>query len=124
MPIVKNITDMIQKYSTKYDGANVTTTLTAVKPLMELRYESAMAVIYNVQEIVRSVLSESGVPTGQWAPYMAFGEMLAKLTFSHKGLTLQKEISGRKAYFVTAYKCDPKVIDSIVQTFLGSVPPY
>jgi len=124
MPIVKSLADMERKYYTKYDGANVTARLTAVKSIMDARYEGAVSTIYNVVETVRDVLSSEGVPTGQWAMYMSFGQIIAKLTFSHKNLTLQKEIAGVKNYFVTAYKADPAVLDKIVTAILGIVPPY
>jgi len=124
MPIVKRLQDMHEKYYLKYDGTNVTTTLTAVKSIMGARYEGAQSVIYNVVETVRGILSDQGVPTGLWATYISFAEILAKLTFSHKGQTLQKEVSGVKNYFVTAYEADPSVLDRIIEAVLGTVPPY
>ncbi|RLG59003.1 hypothetical protein DRN86_04915 [Candidatus Geothermarchaeota archaeon] len=124
MPIVKRLDDMHKKYELKYDGTNVTNRLTAVEELKNARFEAASSVIYNVVETVRDILSEEGVPTGLWAKYIAFGEIVAKLTFSHKGLTLQKEISGVKSYFQTAYNADPAILDRIVEAVLGVVPPY
>ena len=124
MPIVKRIQDMYEKYYTKYDGANVTTTFTAVRELMYARYEGAQSVIYNVVETTRDILAEEGVPTGLWAIYMAFAQIIASKTFSHKDKTLQTEISGVKNYFITAYKADPKILDRIVEAVLGILPPY
>jgi len=124
MPIVKRLGDMRTKYELKYDGTNVTNRLTAVKSIMDARYETAVSAIYNAVEVARNILSEEGVPTGQWAPYIAFAEMVAKAMFSHSGLTLQKEVSGIKSYFVTAYKCDAKVLDRIIEALIGAVPPY
>ena len=124
MPIVKTLKDMHQKYYLKYDGGNVTTRLTAVKDLMDARYEGATSVIYDVVERVRDILSEEGVPTGLWAKYLSFAQILAKLTFSHKGATLQKEASGVKNYFITAYKADPAILDRIIEVVIGVIPPY
>jgi len=124
MPTVKSLVDMHRKYDIKYDGTNVTTTFTAMKPLMEVRYEAGSAVIYNIVERVRDILSSEGVPTGLWATYLSFAEIIARMTFSHKDLTLQKEISGIKAYFTTAYKADTTILNKIVQAVLGTVPPY
>jgi len=124
MPIVKSLKDMRIKYETKYDGANVTTRLTAVKPIMDARFEAGSAPIYNAVETARNILSEEGVPTGLWAPYIAFAEVIAKTMFSHSGLTLQKEVSGIKSYFMTAHKCDPKILDRIIESLIGAVPPY
>jgi len=124
MPIVKRFQDMKAKYEKKYDGANVTTRLTAVKTLMDSRYEGAVSSIYNIVETVRDILSSEGVPTGQWAPYLAFGQILGKLMYSHSNVTLQKEVSGVKSYFVTAHKCDPAILDKIIEAVIGAVPPY
>ena len=124
MPIVKRLVDMHRKYELKYDGTNVTNRLTAVKDLMDVRYESAQSVIYEVVETTRNILSSEGVPTGLWATYISFAEQLARLTFSHSGLTLQKEASGLKNYYITAYKADPAILDRILEAVLGSVPPY
>jgi hypothetical protein len=124
MPIVKRFLDANKKYQTKYSGANVTTALTAIKPIMDARYEAAASVIYNAQEIARRVLSANGVPPGLWAPYIAFAEQIAKFQFSHGGLTLQKVLSGLKSQYVTAHDCDPIILDAIIQEMTGLTPPY
>jgi len=124
MPIVKRLSDMHKKYELKYDGTNVTTRLTSVKDLMDSRYEAAVSTIYDVVERVRDVLAEEGVPSGLWAKYLSFAQRIVKLTFSHKGLTLQNEISAEKSYFVTAYNADPAILDRIIEVVIGVVPPY
>jgi len=124
MPIVKRLDDMHKKYDLKYDGTNVTNRLNAVKDLMDGRYEAASSVIYNVVETVRDILSDEGVPSGLWAMYISFAERIAKLSFSHKGLTLEKEVSAEKQYFITAYKADPAILDRIIEAVIGMVPPY
>ena len=92
--------------------------------MKDARYEGAQSVIYNVVETVRGILSDQGVPTGLWATYLSFAEIVASKTFSHKGKTLQAEISGVKNYFVTAFNADPAILDKIVEAILGVVPPY
>lgn len=124
MPIVKKFLEASQKYSAKYSGTNVTTALTAVKTLMDARYEAAASVIYNAQEVARKVLSTNGVPPALWAPYIAFAEQIAKFQFSHSGLTLQKILSGLKSQYVTAHGCDPAVLDSIILELTGTAPVY
>ncbi len=124
MARVRSLKDMKKKYELKYDGTNVTTAITAVKDIMESRYEGAVSTIYNVVETVRNILSEEGVPSGLWAPYIAFGEELAKETFSHSGLTLQKIASGLKNQYITIHGCDPNVLDRIIEAIIGTVPPY
>ena len=56
MPIVKRFQDMQTKYYLKYDGDNVTAALTAVKELMDARYEGAQSVIYNFQFYCRDTV--------------------------------------------------------------------
>jgi len=124
MAQTKSFYGMTQKYDIKYDGDNVTTKLTAVKDIMVARYEASSSVIYNAVETARDVLSNEGVPTGQWAPYIAFAEVLAKLTFSHKGATLSKEVAGLKSAYVTMHGCDGTVLDKIIQSILGTLPAY
>jgi len=120
----KNLMDMNSKYVVKYDGTNVTTKLTAVQPIMQARYEAAQSAIYNAVETVRSILSDQGIPGTLWAGYLAFGEQIAKLTFSFKGLALAKEVSAKKAKFVTAYNLDPKILDAIAAAITGGLPAY
>lgn len=124
MPLVKRFSDMISKYETKYSGTNVTTALTAVKAIMDDRYEAAMSVIYNAQETARRVLSAAGVPSGLWVPYIAFAEEVAKEQFSHSGLTLQKILAGLKNQYVTAHGCDPTILDTIISELTGVAPAY
>jgi len=124
MPRVRNVADMIEKYTAKYDGANVTARLTAVKPLMDLRYEAASSPVVNNVEIVRNILESAGVPTGTHGIYYAFGQLVAKAAFSHSGLTLQKVVAGLKKYFVTAHGADPTILDSIIAELTGVTPAY
>ncbi len=124
MARVRYLRDMVPKYTTKYSGDNVTQTFTAVKQIMETRFEEGAGAIYNAVELARKILTEEGVPTGQWGPYIAFAEILQKEAFSHSGLVLQKIASGWKAYFVTAHNCDPAVLDRIAKEIIGVAPPY
>jgi hypothetical protein len=124
MPRVREIGDMISKYTIKYDGANVTAVLTAIKALMESRYEAASSPIFNAVETARRILSDKGVPPAQWGVYLAFAEQVASYQFSHSGLTLQKVLSGIKSYFVTAHGADPTILDSIIAELTGVTPAY
>lgn len=124
MPGVRRFRDMREKYEIKYDGANVTTVLTNVLPLLLSRYEGASSPVVNTVETVRSILETSGVPAGLHGIYYSFAQELAKMMFSHSGPTLDLLISGKKAYYVTAHKADPKVLDKIILSILGAVPPY
>jgi hypothetical protein len=125
MPFVRKIADRLEKYDIKYpDAATMTARITAVKPIMDLRYQAASSPIVNVVDIVRGIIESEGVPTGLHALYYAFGQILAKLMFSHTGATLNKEIVGLKNMWVIAYGADAKILDKIITAVLGAVPPY
>jgi len=125
MPFVRKIADRLEKYELKYpDAATMTARITAVKPIMDLRYEAASSPTANVVDIVRGIVESEGVPSGLHGIYYAFGQILAKLMFSHFGPTLNKEIVGLKQMFVTAYGADAVILDRIITAVLGAVPPY
>jgi len=125
MPTVRKLADRLEKYSVKYpDATTMTSRLTAVQSLMNLRYEAASSPIANIIDIVRGIIEPAGVPSGLHALYYSFGQKIAKLQFSHTGATLDKEIAGLKNMWVTAYGADPKILDQIITAILGSVPPY
>jgi len=124
VPGVRRIREMIEKYETKYDGDNVTTRITAVKELMDARYEAGSSPIVNVIETVRDILETNGVPAGLHGPYYAFAQELAKMTFSHSGAALDFLVAGKKHFYVTAHGLDPNILDKIILAVLGAVPPY
>ncbi len=124
MPGVRRFREMREKYELKYDGANVTARLTAVKEIMDARYEAASSPVVNVVETVRSILETNGVPAGLHGTYYAFAQELAKLMFSHSGATLDLLVAGKKSYYITAHGLDPTILDKIILAVLGAVPPY
>jgi hypothetical protein len=125
MPLVRKIADRLEKYNIKYpDAATQTARITAVKPIMDLRYQAASSPIVNVVDTVRGIIESAGVPSGFHGIYYAFGQILAKLMFSHSGATLNKEVVGLKNMWVTAYGADPAILDQIITAVLGTVPPY
>lgn len=124
MPIVKLLGDMLEKYEAKYSGDNVKTVITAIKTLMDSKYEASIAVIYDVVERARGVLDAEGVPATLWGVYLSFAQKLAKRTFSQKTAALQREAAALKAEWVTAHGADPDVLDKIINVIIGTVPPY
>jgi len=124
MPFVRSIKDMLEKYRAKYVPDTVGARFTAVKTLMDERYEGATSAIYNVVETVRAILTENAVPPALWGMYIAFGEILARYAFSHSGPVLERLASGLKQYWVTAKGADPTILDKIIEAIIGTVPPY
>lgn len=124
MPIVKRVADMYEKYNLKYDGANVTTVLTAIKALMDANFQAGATPIFNVVERVRALLDSEGIPATLWGVYISFAERLQSKAFSFSGNTLAKEAAALKQEWVTAHGADPNIIDKIVNLVLGVAPPY
>jgi len=126
MPVPRTrVSDRYQKYNLKYpDATTMTSRLTAVKELMDLRYQAGSSPIYNAVEATRNILESKGVPTGLHGAYYAFAEELVQETFSHSGATLNAVISGLKQKYVTAHNLDPTILDEIVKTVIGVLPPY
>jgi len=120
----RSFAERLEKYSTKYSGANVTTVLTAIKPSMDARYENAVTVTRQAVETARGILSDEGVPTAYWATYLSFVQAIARLTFSFSGLTLQKEVSALKAQWIYEKNADPAILDRLIQAILGITVPY
>jgi len=114
----------VDNYEIKYDGANVTTVLTAIKPSMDARYQDTVTVVRNAIETTRRILNEEGLPTKEWAKYLSFAARIAKLTFSFSGNTLLKEIAGEKALWIYEKKADPAILDKIIESIVGVTVPY
>lgn len=124
MAVVRGYKDMYEKYTAKYSGANVTSALTAVKPLMEAIYEVATTTIYDIVERTRSVLTSKGVPSTLWSVYLSFAQKLAAKTFSFGGVTLAKEAAALKAEWITAHGADSSIIDELIELITGEAPGY
>jgi len=114
----------VESYNIKYDGANVTAVLTAIKPSMDARYQDGVTVTRMAVETARRILNENGVPTKDWAKYVSFAQAIASLTFSFSGDTLLKEVSAKKAYWVYDKGADPTILDKIIQGVIGVTVPY
>jgi len=97
--------------------------LTAARPLMIHRREAALSLIANVNDVVRDVLEDKGVPAGQRRLYREFGREVAMLMLKHSGATLIKELVGLKQMYVAVHKADPAILDEIITALLGAAPP-
>lgn len=124
MAVVRDYKDMYEKYAAKYSGSNVTSALTAVKPLMETIYEMATTTIYDVVERARGVLAAKEVPSTLWAVYLSFAQKLAAKTFSFSGATLAKEAAALKAEWITAHGANSEIIDALIELITGEAPSY
>jgi len=112
------------KYKLKYDGANVTAVLTAIRDTVMIpRFQVATQLIVQDREKVRQILEEMGVDVGLHGIHYAFGFALSSAKFSHSGPTLQRIAAALKARFV-ALGAIPEVCDAIASAITGYKPYY
>lgn len=123
--MVRRINDMYKKYEAKYSGTNVTTALTAIKPLMDAMFQAGSSTVYDVVERTRAYLDSVGIPSTLWGPYIAFAQKVAKKTFSFSATTLAIEVSALKREFMNAYGLSSAVLDGIINIVVGgAAAPY
>ncbi len=118
MPLVKTLSDRIQKFSAKTAPDRVGARYGAVKDLAVNRYIDNMADFTAVRERARGILESEGVPAGFHGVYYAFIFKLMKAAQSHSGATLRKVVEGLKQVY-TAKGADPAVLDKLVGLVLG-----
>jgi len=114
----------VNKYSTKYNGTNVTNRLTALGTLVEENYETGISNTYNAVQIAKTVLANAGVPPAQWGMYISFAEELAKYAVKYGGATLQARVNATAIQWENAYDANPSILTQIAQAVLGVSTPY
>jgi len=118
MPIVKTLSDRVEKFAAKTAPDRVGTRYGAVKELASSRFVEGAGVIAAVRERVRDILESQGVPAALHGVYYAFAFKLATKALSHYGAELEKIANGLKAWF-TAKGADPAVLDKIASLITG-----
>jgi len=113
MPLVKTLSDRVNKYVAKYDSTVIKNRLTQVQAIAESRYMDATPFVVTVREFTRKILESNGIPAGLHATYYSFALRIAKLALKHSGDTLQKFVDGEKQMWTVAYGADPAVLDQI-----------
>jgi len=119
MPVVKTWLIDYAKFSAKTAPDRVGTRYEASKSIATSRYSDAVANIVTVRELARNVLSDAGVPAGQWALYLSFVQYITKFAYSFVDETLKKRIAGAKAR-CTAMGADPAILDKLVNIVFGT----
>jgi hypothetical protein len=116
--------EQLTKYEAKYSGDNVKTVLTLIhETIMVPRYQASVSAVRADIDTAIRILEENGVPTGRFAPCIAFAEKIAREKFSHTGPTLVATANGWKAYFV-AQGCPSDIADKIFAALVGAVGYY
>jgi len=114
MPLVKTLSDRVQKYVAKTPPDVTGTRYGDSKPIALRRFAEGVGTITYIRELVRNLLETKGVPSGLHGMYYAFAFKLVKANYSHTGAALDKIKEGLKAWFV-AKGADPAILDEIVK---------
>jgi len=116
--------DRFSKYSAKLVPETIAARFTQVREVALDRAQEAMIKFATIQELVRPILDKHGVSGPDRAKYLAFANKLARHMERVTGPAGTKVAEGLKAYFVSAYAADPKVIDEIIEIVAGAVAGY
>jgi len=118
MPLVKTLSDRVEKFKAKTAADRVGTRYGAVKDIAVNRYLDSTADIVAVRERARNILESNGVAPGLFGVYFAFVTKAVKAAQKHSGDTLDKVIEGLKARFV-AKGADPAILDLLEHLVIG-----
>jgi hypothetical protein len=112
------------KYSAKYDPTTVGARFGQVAEIARARAQQGLITWASVQELVRPILDKYGVTGTDRAKYLGFANKLLKHISRATAESATAIASGLKAYYVTALKADPAILDEIIQVVSGWVAPY
>jgi len=118
MPIVKTLSDRVEKFKAKTPPDVTGARYGAVKDLAVGRFIEGTGIIYAVRERARNILEREGIPSTLHGVYYAFVQKLVKLALSHSGPTLEAEAEGLKQEFISK-GCDPAILDILANLVIG-----
>jgi len=118
MPIVKTLSDRVEKFKAKTPPDQTGTRYGAVKDLASGRFLEGAGIITAVRERVRDILEREGIPATDHGVYYAFAFKATSKALSHSGAELDSIIEGLKAWF-TAKGADPSILDKIANLIVG-----
>lgn len=70
----------VYHWNAKFDTARAMAAIEAQRPRMLARYAAAITVLCAIEEQVRQVLNERGVPSTSYVWYLDYGQQLYKLS--------------------------------------------
>jgi len=124
MPLYKSGIDMYRKLEAKWNPTLIGTRFGDVKGVALERAQEGLNMVATVRELVRPILDNYGIGGGTRATYLAFATALMRHALRQKGPAAVAYASGLKAYYATAFKLDPAVLDDIIQVIIGWAAPY
>ena len=124
MPLYRTGVDRHEKWRAKYVPDTVGARFGQVSDVANRRAEAGLVAWANAQDLIRPILDKYGVTGPDRAKYIGFANKLLKHMQRHKGDAGKVFAEGLKAYYVTAMKADPTILDEIIQVITGWVVPY
>jgi len=124
MPIPRTPSKRYNKWDVKFDPTVVSSRFTAVKSIAEMNAQDGMIPFADLDFTINDILDKNAIAGVDRAKYKAFARKLLKSSYRHTQSALDHVALGLKNYFVTAYGCDPSVLDAIILFILGYTPTY
>jgi len=124
MPVPRTPSKRYNKWDAKFDPEVVSSRFTAIKSVAEANAQDGLIPFADLDFQLNDILDRNGIAGVDRAKYKAFARKLLKSSYRHTGSALDHVALGLKTYFVTAYGCDPSVLDSIILFVLGYTPTY
>jgi len=124
MPLYKTGVDRYEKYEKKYVPDTVRDRFSQVETVAKRRAQHGLIEWASMQDLVRGILNKYGITATDRAKYIGFANKLLKHMLRHGGDSAKVFAEGLKAYYVTALKADPTILDEIINIITGWVIPY
>jgi hypothetical protein len=116
--------DRVAKYTAKFVPETVAARFTQVKDVAIARAQEGLTMWAAIQELIRPILDKYGVAGPMRAVYIGYANKLAKHAFRHAGDAGVKIAEALKAYYVTGFNADPRILTEINQVVIGYAIPY
>lgn len=124
MPIPRTPSRRYQKWLAKFDPDVIRSRFEAVKDVATGNAQDGLIPYANFDFVLSDLLDKHGIAGPDRAKYRAFARKALRASYTHTQSALDHVILGLKSYFVTAYGCDPDVLDAIILQVLGYTPTY
>jgi len=124
MPLPKTPQRRFAKWSSKYVPDTVSARFSQVESEAKERAQEGLITYANLDFDMDPILDKYGIAGPDRAKYKAFARKVLREKLRITGKALDNVTLGLKSYFVTAYACDPTVLDEIIKAILGYLPTY
>jgi len=124
MALYKSGQERFAKWKAKYDPTTISARFTQVASIAADRAQEGLTLFASVDDLVRPILDKYGITGPDRAKYLGFAKKLLKHVGRAKGDAAIAMANGVKAFYVTAMKADPAILDEIIQVVVGWAISY